>query len=260
MYPDYLHVHVPFRRVEMYLPSLLERRLQPEFGLQAIDLDLHEPGYFSNLGARFQAAGLAVTVHAPFMDLNPGAVEPLVQQVTLQRFLQTFDAAERLGACLIVFHPGYDSWRYGKQRQAWLEQALHFWPQLCARAKRLGIRLALENIYDETPDLLRGQVDGLDNDQFGHCFDIGHWALFGKISQAEWLQSLGNRLFHLHLHDNRGRQDDHLPVGEGKIDFHPLLDHLKTTRLRPSMTLEAHSQKHLDQSLAAVLPLLAMLD
>ncbi|PNU20409.1 AP endonuclease [Geothermobacter hydrogeniphilus] len=260
MVPSFLHVHVPFRQVEMYLPSLLERRLQPELGLQAIDLDLHEPGYFTNLGARFQAASLAVTVHAPFMDLNPGAVEPLVQQVTLQRFLQTLDAADRLAARLVVFHPGYDSWRYGKQRRAWLQQALHFWPQLCVRAERLGIRLALENIYDEDSVLLREQVDGLDHPSFGHCFDIGHWALFGKPTLTEWLQSLDTKLFHLHLHDNFGRQDDHLPVGAGQIDFTPLWSHLTETGLRPSITLEAHSQTHLDHSLAAVLPLLDALN
>lgn len=256
MYPSFLHVHVPFRQVEMYLPSLLERRLQPELGLQAIDLDLHEPGYFSNLGSRFQVADLAVTVHAPFMDLNPGAAEPLVQQATLQRFFQTFDAAERLGARLIVFHPGYDHWRYGKQKRAWLQQALHFWPQLCLRAERLGVKIVLENIFDEDPALLQEQVNGLDHPCLGHCFDIGHWALFGKPTIDDWLQVLGPRLFHLHLHDNFGRQDDHLPIGAGNIDFAPLWSHLKSTGLRPSMTLEAHNQKDLEWSLGAVLPLL----
>jgi len=244
----------------MLLPSLLQRGLQPELAIQAIDLDLHEPGYFTNLGVRFKAAGLAVTVHAPFMDLNPGAIEPLVQQVTLQRYRQTLDAAERLGARLVVFHPGYDSWRYGKQRQAWLQQALHFWPELCVRAQRLGIQLVLENIYDEDPELLINVVSGMGQPCLGHCFDIGHWALFGKPGVATWLKELGSGLYHLHLHDNYGREDDHLPVGAGYIDFTPLWDHLRSTGLRPSMTLEAHTQQHLEHSLAAVVPLLTALD
>jgi sugar phosphate isomerase/epimerase len=30
---------------------------------------------------------------------------------------------------------------------------------------------------------------------------------------------MGQRLKHVHLHDNDGQRDDHLPVGQGSIDF-----------------------------------------
>lgn len=254
-----LHVHVPLREIERYLPLLLERRLQPEIALQAFDLDQHPPNYFSDLGARFQAAGLAVSVHAPFMDLNPGAVEPLVQQVTTRRYQQTLDAAARLGAHLVVFHPGFDRWRYGNQEAAWTEQSLSFWPQVCRQAENSGLKLALENIYDADTRLLVSLIEQLNCNCLGHCFDIGHWQIFGHQSLPTWLDSLKDRLFHLHLHDNKGRNDDHLPIGAGKIDFEPLWNHLRKTGLRPTMTLEAHKLKHLERSLVRIAPLLAEL-
>jgi len=254
-----LHVHVPLRHIEQYLPLLLERGLQPEIALQAADLDGTENDYFLNIGARLRERGLALTVHAPFMDLNAGATEPMVRQVTRHRYTQTFAAAERLGARLIVFHPGYDPWHYGNQVRQWQEQALDFWPEFLRRAEDNGIRLVLENIYDRSARLLCWLVQTLDHPLFGHCFDIGHWALFGSQPLDAWLRRLGDRLYHLHLHDNRGRNDDHLPLGQGKIDFTPLWAHLRTLGRQPTMTLEAHSVEHLLHSLAvfeAILPTL----
>ncbi len=64
-------------------------------------------------------------------------------------------------------------------------------------------------------------LDEIDSEWFGHCFDAGHWQLFGRLNMAEWLDAIGPRLFHLHLHDNHGSADEHLPVGDGIIDFTP---------------------------------------
>ena len=100
-------------------------------------------------------------------------------------------------------------------------------------------------------------VDEIDSEWFGHCFDAGHWHLFGKRPMAEWLDAISSRLFHLHLHDNHGRADEHLPVGEGTIDFSPLLHRLSKMTSLPSMTLEAHSEEHLMRSLHQVKTLLS---
>lgn len=73
----------------------------------------------------------------------------------------------------------------------------------------------------------------------------------------EWLKSVSSRLFHLHLHDNHGRADEHLPVGDGTIDFNPLQKHLRKMPVAPSITLEARSLEHLQRSLQEVNRLLA---
>ena len=90
-----------------------------------------------------------------------------------------------------------------------------------ARGAKMEHRFTLENIYEESPATLTALVDRLDSPWLGHCFDIGHWRLFGSTPQAEWLAAIAPRLLHLHLHDNRGLSDDHLPVGEGIIDYAP---------------------------------------
>lgn len=245
-----LHVHTPWRQIDEHLPFLLEQQLQPEFGLLAQDLDQLRPERVASVADTLRRAQLSVTVHAPFMDLNPGAGDPLIAAATRKRLLQTLEAAARLGARLVVIHPGYDDWRYNHSPQLWLEQAVPRFSELAEFASQNDLRLAVENIFEVKPDSLCSLVKQVDHPALGHCFDIGHWQLFGgQFPQADWLAALGERLFHLHLHDNHGTADDHLPLGEGGIDFGPLATHLQQCRPLPSATLEAHSRAHLLRSL-----------
>ena len=251
---DTLHIHLPYRFLEERLESLIEARLQPEIAFRGPDLDLATLAELRIYGERLEDAGLAVTVHGPFHDLNPGAMEPLVWQATRQRFLQTLEAAAALRARLVVFHPGYDRWKYGGQDHLWLEQNLLFWPPLLLVARHAGIRIAIENIFEYAPANLLALFQAFPQPDFGHCFDVGHWQLFAETSLEEWFSVLGPHLLHLHLHDNRGSADEHLPVGEGIIDFPQLFALLGSLPGRPSMTLEAHTPEALERSLLGVAP------
>jgi sugar phosphate isomerase/epimerase len=56
-------------------------------------------------------------------------------------------------------------------------------------------------------------------------------------------------LFEVHLHDNGGAADEHLPVGSGTFPFSQLFGMLREKSLRPIMTLEAHNERNLWQSM-----------
>ena len=63
---------------------------------------------------------------------------------------------------------------------------------------------------------------------------------------------MGKYLGHLHLHDNRGKSDEHLPVGNGTFPFAELFQILRSSNAQPTITLEAHAQDDLWQSLANI--------
>jgi len=248
--PETLHAHLPWARASEFLPLFDRLGLGVELGLTGPDLDLltsqpHE------LPARLQPPH-PVTIHAPFNDLNPGAGDPRILEVTRLRLLQTLDVAERTGAKLVVCHPGYEHWRYAGNIDLWLEASLAFWPAILSRAEQLGCRIALENVFDTHSEALRRLLTALDHPLLGHCFDIGHWNLFCDAPISEWLDALGPFLIHLHLHDNTGKSDAHLPVGEGKIDFALFFSELDRRQLEPSVTLEAHTPKNLERSVTAI--------
>ena len=52
--------------------------------------------------------------------------------------------------------------------------------------------------------------------------DVGHANLNGCLPDF-----LAAPFCHMHLHDNNGRQDSHSPVGEGNIDFRPVMSAMK---------------------------------
>lgn len=252
--PERLHVHLPYRSLAAAEPLLFRQRLQPEVAFTGPDLDQLSLPELRDFGRRLAGAGLAVTVHGPFHDLNPGALEPLVLKVTAQRFEQSLEAAAALQARLVVFHPGYDRWKYGGRDHLWLEQNLRFWPPLLETARQAGVAIAIENIFEFEPRTLVALLETIDRPDFGHCFDVGHWQLFAETSLEDWFAALAPRLLHLHLHDNHGTADDHLPVGEGAIDFRRLFALVDQLPSRPSMTLEAHDEAALQRSLIAVAP------
>jgi sugar phosphate isomerase/epimerase len=51
----------------------------------------------------------------------------------------------------------------------------------------------------------------------GVCLDFGHAHLLGEVGDA--IEALSGHLATTHVHDNRGRSDEHLPPFEGTIDW-----------------------------------------
>ena len=248
--------HIPWAQINDYLERVLDLGLAPEIAIKGPEFDTLDQELLDHVAQKLATAQVRPTLHAPFFDLNPGALDPLIRQVTYQRLSQALSAAAHLNAHLMVIHPGFDKWRYPNLDQAWLALAKEFFPPLLEQAAACDCRLVIENIYEETPATLVQLVAGIDSQWFGHCFDIGHWQLFGKQPMAEWLETISPSLFHLHLHDNHGHADEHLPVGDGTIDFTPLQLKLRKLTTLPSITLEAHSEEHLKRSLHQVEELL----
>ena len=251
-----LYLHLPYRQLESRLDDFLAERHNAEIAFKGQDLDQLDPELLERVADGFSDADLALTVHAPFLDLNPGALEPYVFEATALRYRQTLAAANRLGASTVVFHPGYEYWKYGGRPELWLDASLEFWPPIVELAEEFELRLAIENIYETNPDTLVQLLEGIDSPLFGHCFDVGHWRLFSDQTLDEWFSALAAHTIHLHLHDNNGTGDDHLPVGEGDIDFGHLFRLVETLSELPSMTLEARSADEAERSLQNLSPYL----
>ena len=54
---------------------------------------------------------------------------------------------------------------------------------------------------------------------------------FAKYNNKDFINALGDLLPHIvtcHLHDNNGYSDSHMMPGEGRIEWKPLLDRIRT--------------------------------
>jgi len=247
-----IHANVPYSRLSEQLGYIVANRINPEvfFSAEALDQLVWEE--LSAQAHVLRSAGLNTSIHAPFLDLNPGALDPLIRDVTRQRFLQVFKAAEQLKPRVIVFHPGYDEIRYGGSRLEWLKTGITFWGELVVRAKELGCSIAIENIFEKEPSTLRGLLEAIDEPCFRHCFDVGHWNMFGTGTLEEWFSELGPFTAESHIHDNNGQADEHLPPGEGQIDFTRLFALLRQYAPDALWTIEAHTIERLERARIAI--------
>ncbi|MBI5694959.1 MAG: sugar phosphate isomerase/epimerase [Nitrospirae bacterium] len=84
------------------------------------------------------------------------------------------------------------------------------------------------------------------------CLYVGHREIFSELSGVEWVRGFGKRIYELHLHDNLGAADDHMPIGEGVIDFDGLFEEVRALVIDPVYTLEAHSAEDAMVSLERV--------
>lgn len=251
-----VHIHVPYALMDDHLGFILEAKINPEIAFSGDALDTLDKQKLSGLASLLSENGLDVTIHAPFSDLSPGALDRIVREGTRTRFGQVMDAAEILRPSVVVFHPGYDRWRFGGNSDRWLRHAVDTFSPVVARGMKLGSIVAVENIFEEDPSTLRALLKALESPFFRHCFDVGHWNLFSKPGMEEWFEELGPFIVEAHIHDNHGIDDDHSPLGEAGIDF-PLFFRLMARHAPDAAwTIEAHSRDAVERALRNLAPYL----
>jgi sugar phosphate isomerase/epimerase len=245
-----VQIHMPFHMLrDRYLPMVLRERINPEIGFNHETLDRFHPADYRQIAEILRDTGLTVTIHAPFMDLRPGALDPKIRQVTLDRLRQVFDLAADFRPRSIVCHPSFDGRYYVSTEAQWLENSIATWRSFLPQANELNFLIALENVYETEPRMLKDLINTLASPHIRFCFDTGHFNAFAKTPLKDWIRELGPLTGQLHLHDNHGLTDEHLPLGEGNFPFQELLKKLGEMGQKPILTLEAHSEKHLWRTL-----------
>ncbi len=247
-----LFVHLPAHLLINRLSFLLNRKLQPEIACQEVSIDQLDFQQLKDAAATLASKHLGTTMHAPFAGFNPGSNRKQVRNHSHALALKSLQLAEIIGAKKIVFHPGISPGSSARQLDRWLRQNSDFWPEFIPLAEKMDCCICIENIYEAVPATLLQLCQEMASPHFGHCFDIGHWNIFGTIDLHQWLDQAGPYLKHFHLHDNWGDHDEHLPIGQGNADFELLFQWLKRSNLTPTFTLEAHNLPDLDTSLTAV--------
>lgn len=247
-----LFVHIPAHLLPARLDFLLNRRLQPEIACQEVSIDQLDFKQLEECAAALAAEQLETTLHAPFIDFNPGSSRKQVREHSHHLALNTLQLAKTIRAKRIIFHPGIPHGCSARQLGRWLQQNTAFWPEFIPLAAALDCCICMENIYESVPDILLQLCEEMASPYFGHCFDIGHWNIFGTLELRQWLDQAAPFLKHLHLHDNGGEQDEHLPIGHGTVNFPSLFNWLQDVGSSPTLTLEAHNLSDLDISLAAI--------
>lgn len=179
------------------------------------------------------------SLHAPFFDLNPASDYPAIRELTLAVLKRSLELAPELECEYVVIHPdSYSSHIFNRiETQKRAKDALYF---LAAEASKAGVKLAIENVgYGPTQLFDSHEFTNLayEIENIAALLDVGHAYLNGwDIPQV--IGQLEEKLVALHLHDNRGQADEHLPLGDGKINYQPIWEALTSIPSTPALVLE----------------------
>lgn len=164
--------------------------------------------------------GLEGSIHAPFSGLNPGSLNADIWNATVSQLSACIEATADISN-KIVLHPGYlepnarDNSSLSWQRHK--EAIVH----LGKIAEQTGVTACLENMpnledfYCRDPYELEGFTDDVDGVRM--TLDMGHANTNGTLDQ--FCRIVLSKAFHLHIHDNFGKYDEHLPLGKGSIPW-----------------------------------------
>ncbi|MEW6112900.1 MAG: sugar phosphate isomerase/epimerase family protein [Thermodesulfobacteriota bacterium] len=190
----------------------------------------NESGVKNRFGPRFFLLG-----HGPFE--GPPNDIPHLYEAYLPSLKQSVDVAHKMELSFLTVHLWLDS-RFVKP-DVRLEKIAAL-RELIGYGQDRGIEIALENLSESAEDLgpIFDQVPGL-----VLTLDVGHAQLLSKFNRSfEIIDQLRAWIRHVHVHDNQGgnsaKDDIHLPIGKGIIDFPSIMAKLVRTGYDGTVTLE----------------------
>lgn len=234
------------KKERLFLSTIADDAVQTarEFGLGvelaqfclAENMDKTPPDVQASLDAALEVPRRVF--HAPFAELCPAAIDPLVREVAKRRFLQAAALAKRCGAEKMVVHSGFIPLVYYPEWFA--PQSAAFWREFLNDVD--GLTLCVENVMETSPDALRQIAEQVNDPRLRICFDVGHaFCQGGEL--APWLDALAPYISHVHLHNNHGSFDEHLGLPDGTLDIAAVIRQLEALAPQATYTLEVRSAR-----------------
>jgi sugar phosphate isomerase/epimerase len=155
-------------------------------------------------------------LHAPSRGVNIASVLEPIRRASVEVTGHCFRIAAEVDAHVIV-HPGYFAWE--EEREQATRQFIRSLSDLDNLAKEYSITYYFENMGNWNYFFLRYPSELPLIGGTGLALDVGH-AYLNKCLDA----FLECPIRHVHIHDNDGKDDAHLPVGDGTIDFGRVMD------------------------------------
>ncbi len=139
--------------------------------------------------------------------------------------------ADRMGIEWGVVHGiDYNS-LFGIPLEESIRLNVEFFKRLQERVKPKTVGLAFENIMRcdfSTADVLIAICEEASKyGKVGVCWDTGHAHLSDGVDQGESIRKLGEWLKCLHIHDNHGKNDEHILPMMGTIDWREIISALR---------------------------------
>lgn len=160
-------------------------------------------------------------IHCPSTSTNFIAISEVMRKASYAEMQRVLHLADRAGAEVVTFHLGWNpgfvnngSFYYSRELfEEHNERVLL--KELKPFLKRTEVLLALENTIAFDKGITKALEEILHETDLALTLDVGHY----NIQKCDFFLENFERVVNIHLHDNDGRRDEHLPLGRGKVDL-----------------------------------------
>jgi sugar phosphate isomerase/epimerase len=200
--------------------------------------------------AALSDCGLGLVCHLPTF-VATADLTPAIRQAARDEIRRSLDIAADLDAEKVVAHPPAVGYMGALAMDLARPLVAEGMAQMLGHAESIGVPICLENMFPryqtgvepaefvpvlEAHPALRLTLD------LGHAFIEGN----GDRRLMTFIETLGQRIGHLHVSDNKGKRDDHLPVGKGTIPFGRVTRALKQNARIDTATFEIFTDRRQD--------------
>lgn len=221
-------------------------KLAKELGLDLVEVTFDVPHFSSefnlkklkNLKEVIESSGMKARVHGRFWDLNSISHYAELRKITKNRGKESIESCALLDGDVVTVHPGRcwskENKEFFQKCKNWFDDYVE---ELSSSAQKQDVKIAIENgvhpaDYPREPeDLIQA---GQDRKGVGITLDVGHANLSVQDTDdtreekiVDLIKRFGEDLINVHLHDNHGEWDEHLPPNKGEIDFKPIIEALE---------------------------------
>ena len=215
-----------------------------KLGYPFAEISLYEPGQvleqLQDLMELKEKYGIYYLAHYP-NEGTPFDVE-MLQDKFVSKLKRLLDLSQNLGIRKGTMHFWMDKRRVASTV---VVKKIQMLSEMVAHAADRGIVLCIENL-SEGYDSFSPAFDAIPGLRM--TMDIGHGQLLTKENtSSNFLGHLFHRIAHIHVHDNYGgssvKDDIHLAVGDGIVDYPKILGMLKKKGYRSTITMEVKVQE-----------------
>ena len=167
--------------------------------------------------------GLGAVGHTAWY-LPIGSPNRNLRSAAVQEVTRTFETFKSIGVKLVTVHADWPSSMFS------IDEGVSFQSESLRQLVKEASKNGLEIVYELSVSR-ENTVENIDKvlcdvPELGFHLDIGHANLNGNKPER-FIERFHSRLRHVHLSDNNGYEDLHLPVGCGNINWEKTLKKLK---------------------------------
>ncbi len=183
---------------------------------------------------------------------------------TLQGFQGAIDFAAELNLAAVITRDPWTSINKDRSPIECLKLNIALFQAVAdlAAAKQLTV------IFEPHPDTLSMDndwaidfIEGINRPNVGLVYDCCHYGVGQPRTYVQAIEKLGRRIQHLHFSDgDRRTYGLHLPLGEGELDLHGIVDALKAIGFRGALTNDMYGYPLLEEGVRRNAPKIRQLE